>query len=309
MKLRRNHPSDSLYMLLDTMCNAFGGIVLLAVLVTLLTSKERGKRSESASDTQEMLNRRLTLAQTNLQHSQELAVQLQNKANDERWKKQVTLLATRKELQAGVTQAKEDVTQNNKELATAANGTPAERLKFLNAQMATVQARKLEAQNSLSAANENNKRLKQRAEALQQQVSEVINESQHSLRLPKEYATGKHPFYVIVQYGSIYPCRYADMRKNELSIKWTSIGGSDIANPIPGSGYAGGDSTRIRDLFKTIPRDDVYLTFCVFEDSFPEFNKAKQIATALNLPYGWEPFLKQNGPVTFSSVGHRPKPQ
>ena len=40
MNLRRKTPPDSLYLLLDTLCNAFGGIILLAVLVVLLTTKE-----------------------------------------------------------------------------------------------------------------------------------------------------------------------------------------------------------------------------------------------------------------------------
>ena len=50
MNLRRKRPPDSLYMLLDTMCNAFGGIILLAVLVTLLTSNERQIRAAASTD-------------------------------------------------------------------------------------------------------------------------------------------------------------------------------------------------------------------------------------------------------------------
>src|SRR5258706_412744 len=49
-----------------TLCNAFGGIILLAVLVVLLTSNERSQ-SKTSPDTQEMLQRRLAIAETNLQ--------------------------------------------------------------------------------------------------------------------------------------------------------------------------------------------------------------------------------------------------
>ena len=41
MSLRHKRLSDSLDMLLDTMCNTFGGIILLAVMVTLLARRER----------------------------------------------------------------------------------------------------------------------------------------------------------------------------------------------------------------------------------------------------------------------------
>ena len=84
MNLRRQRPNDSLDMLLDTMCNTFGGIILLAVLVTLLTSRERHGSAATASDTQEMLQRRLALAEGNLPQAVLLQTTLQAKANDDR---------------------------------------------------------------------------------------------------------------------------------------------------------------------------------------------------------------------------------
>jgi hypothetical protein len=47
----------------------------------------------------------------------------------------------------------------------------------------------------------------------------------------------------------------------------------------------------------------------VFEDSFPAFIRARQMAVAKGLLYGWEPFQNQDGPVNFSDRGHTPKPQ
>ena len=129
--------------------------------MVLLTSKEKSQ-STTASDSQEMLQRRLALAQTNLQQSLQLAASLNAKANDPRWKQQVSLLSTRKELQDSIQQIRDTVLQNGKELDAANAADPAERLKFLNSELATAQAQKLEVQNSLAAAEENIKRLKQR---------------------------------------------------------------------------------------------------------------------------------------------------
>ena len=308
MNIRRKRPPESLYMLLDTMCDAFGGIILLAVLVTLLTSKERGSQT-GRSDTQEMLKRRLVLAQADLQHALELTESLQAKANDERRKAQVALLTARKELQDALQQTRDMVAKDSKELDTSTAADPAERLGFLNAQVAAAKARKLEVQNSLAAATENTKRLKQRLESLHQQVAKILNESQRPLRLPKERETGKRPFYIIAQYGRIYPCRHSDLSRNETAISWTTSGDSETASPIPGQGYGPADSAKLRELFNNLPKDLVYLAFCVFEDSFPEFNRAKEMATASGFAYGWEPFRNQDGPVSFSSLGHSPKPQ
>src|SRR5665213_2447775 len=150
MNLRRKGPPDSLYMLLDTMCNAFGGIILLAVLVTLLTSTERQTRAAASTDSQEMLQRRLALAKTNLQQSLQLLASLQSKASDGRWKAQLALLTTRNELQDAVQHAHDMVELSARDLDSANAADPAERLKFLNAQLTAAQAHKLELQNSLS---------------------------------------------------------------------------------------------------------------------------------------------------------------
>jgi len=190
MNLRRKTPPDSLYLLLDTLCNAFGGIILLAVLVVLLTSKEKSQ-PEASSDSQEMLQRRLALAQTNLQQSLQLAASLKAKAGDERWKQQLSLLSTRKDLQEAIQQTRDTVARNSKELDSASAADPAERLKFLNAVLTTAQVHKLEVKNSLAAIEENINRLKQRLSDMERQVTAKLNDLQRPLRLPKEHETGK----------------------------------------------------------------------------------------------------------------------
>jgi len=103
-------------MLLDTMCNAFGGIILLAVLVTLLTSKEKQIESNASSDSQELAQRRLALGQTNLQKSLQLAASLQAKAGAEDWKQQVALLKARKEVQDTLLEVREAAARTSKEI-------------------------------------------------------------------------------------------------------------------------------------------------------------------------------------------------
>jgi hypothetical protein len=310
MNLRRQRPSDSLDMLLDTMCNTFGGIILLAVLVTLLTSRERQIRSGTAADSQELLQRRLAMAQTNLQKSLQLSASLQAKADDEKWSKQITVLASRKELRDELERIREAISQYAKELETATAADPAERLKFLNSQLAAAQARKVEIQNSLAAAEKNTKRLKQRLDDLDKQAAGLISESQRPLRLPREYKTGKRVIYVVARYGRIYFCRNSDLSRNETDINWTSGLDSETAEPIPGKGIdpapnAGG----FKNFLNNQSRESIYLVYCVFEDSFPAFIRAKKMTVDAGFAYGWEAFRNQDGPVSFGSLGHTPKPQ
>ena len=309
MNLRRKMPPDSLYLLLDTLCNAFGGIILLAVLVVLLTSKEK-TQSSKAADSQEMLQRRLAIAQTDLQKSQQLAASLKAKANDERFKQQVALLSTRKNLQDAIQQTRDTDAQNSKDIDTANAVDPSERLKFLNAQLAAAQAHKVEAKNSLAAAEENTQRLKQRLADLERQVTAKLDELQRPLRLPKEHETGKRVIYIIVRYGHIYLCRNFDLSRNETDIDWTTTLTGETAEPRRGMGIdPKGSTAGLINFFKNMSDDSVYVAFCVYEDSFPAFIRAKQLASDSGLAYGWEPFQISDGPVSFGAVGHTPKPQ
>lgn len=310
MNLRRQRPSDSLDMLLDTMCNTFGGIIMLAVLVTLLTSRERHGSAATASDTHEMLQRRLAMAQEDLQQALQFQKSLQTKANDTRWKTQVSLLATRQQIQDEIKTIRELATQNAKELDATASSDPAERMKALNSQLAAAQARKTEAQNSLAASKENVKRLNTGLAGLEKQASDLVKESQRQLRLPKEHETSKRVIYVIARYGRIYVCRNSDLSRNESDIEWSSTLTSEIAEPKRGKGLDPvGNMAGLKSYFRNLSGDSVYVAFCVFEESFPAFLSAKQIATESGLSYGWDPFRLSDGPVAFSQTGHTPKPQ
>ena len=99
-----------------------------------------------------MLKRRLAMAHENLAASLQLQTLLQAKANDEQWKKQVSLLATRQQIQDEIKGIRDLAALNAKELEASASSDPAERMKALNSQLAAAQTRKTEAQNSLAAS-------------------------------------------------------------------------------------------------------------------------------------------------------------
>jgi hypothetical protein len=309
MNIRHKKPPDSLYMLLDTMCNAFGGIILLAVLVTLLTSKEKNAGGSPPEVNAGLVERQLQLAETNLQHALEFSASLQAQAGSVRLKEQFDLLATRKELQAQMANLRVSNAETRKEIDNLGSSDPADRLKVLKAQLITAQERKAAVQNSLAAIEQNVRRLRERVDAMHQQITAVVASTQRQQRPPKEHDTAKSSFYLIAQYGSIYACKDAEMKKNDLTISWTSEGLSQYAHPIQGRGYHKEDAAKLRNLLSRLPKERVFLAFCVFEDSFSDFNWAKELATAAGLDYGWTPLRNGEGPVGFSIAGHDPKPQ
>ena len=115
--------------------------------------------------------------------------------------------------------------------------------------------------------------------------------------------------YVIVEYGRIYPCRNTDLSRNETTIVWKMSDERESAYPIQGKGLDPHYPAALQGFVGGLSKDSVYLAFAVFEDSFPEFNITKRIATAQGVAYGWEPFLNKEAPVSFSPEGHTPRPQ
>jgi hypothetical protein len=222
----------------------------------------------------------------------------------------VELLSVRKSLQDAIQQTRDTVAQNSKDLDTASAVDPSDRLTFLNAQFAGAETRKLEAKNSLAAADENTARLKQRLADLERQVTAKLDELQRPLRLPKEHETGKQVIYIIARYGHIYLCRNFDLSRNETDIDWTTTLTGETATPRQGQGIdPSASSAGLTNFFKSMSDNSVYVAFCVYEDSFPAFIRAKQVASDCGLAYGWEPFLISEGSVSFSVIGHTPKPQ
>lgn len=304
MNLRRKTPADSLYLLLDTLCNAFGGIILLAVLVVLLTSREKSL-NPAATDSAELLQRRLEIAETNLQASLTLAASLEARARDGRLKEQMALLADRKDLADAIQAARDAATQKSGELDSVNAADPAERMKFLKARLAAVQRRKLDVQNRLDAEKETIGKLKQRVPGLEEQVAAKVAETERRLRLPKEHDTGKHVMYVIVRYGRAYPCQDADLNRNEVDIQWITIFSGESAVPDRSKGFLPDQMT---PYFNSLSRKDSYVVFCVYEDSFSAYFRVREAAVDCGLAYGWEPFANTD-PIVFGPMGHTPKPQ
>jgi hypothetical protein len=311
MNLRHRKPHDSLYMLLDTMCNAFGGIILLAVLVVLLTSREKIQRATTNADSTQMLQRRLEIAQTNLQQSLQRTASLHTQANDDRWKTQVPLLATRQQLEDEIKNLRTLAAQSSKEIDANAGSDPTERLKQLDTQLSEDETKKLAAQNKLDAANDEKKRVEARLLNLEKQMDEAIKLSQRELRLPKEHDTDRQVVYAIVIYGKVYPCRNLDMTRNDNDIVWTQKNSAEYAAPIKTKGLDPvRNAAELRNYFTTQAHNSVYVDFIALEDSFPATIRAKQLAGECGLPYGWIPWKNaQIDALSFAPTGYVPRPQ
>jgi hypothetical protein len=312
---RRSHRAhaDSLDLLLGPMCNTFGGIVLMAVVMALLSrevdvSAQAVARSAAASDTTEMLARRIAKAEGDLTSAEVFQATLDKRSEDPLLAQRVKLVSERANLRQEL-----DALQHaprgsgspdtNADPGVVANG--------LHVELASLNAQNVDLENARATLDENLARLHSRQTDLAAQTQTEKDKSVKKLRLPKERAKTKEPFFVILRYGRVYPraiFRNGVPEENEETIKRTSSDDESLLEPRAGQGLdPGRDKGVIAAVLRAIPTSSYYVAFIVYQDSFTAFNEVKQQASDLGLDYGWDAF--PNGrPLVFSKNGKEAAP-
>jgi hypothetical protein len=275
-RFRRQQRPDSLELLLDTMCNTFGGIIMIALLIALLS---RDASSETSAS--ENLRRQLQSLEQQTTEAQQLQQKL--RTIDPTTTAAFELLSQRDELRQQIESARQTIQSNTTALAAMPQADPAE----INRLAAQLQSKTNELQ------------------TLQQQVERDIQARQRTLRLPRERVTAKRTHYFIIRYGKIYPVHvFRDRARtlNTQSLDWRETPDGQIATPKPQLGL---DTATFARLLVEIPAETYSTHFIVYNDSFPTFLAARQIPLARNFDTGWE-FLPEDRPVVFSSRGAAP---
>jgi hypothetical protein len=319
MRRRVAQQSDSMEMLLDTMCNTFGGIILIALLIALLTNESRVTESEARRLTENsaMLDRRIEQARRELEQARAMQAELDRRVTDPAQANLLQLIDQRERLRRVQSAMEEALKAGDQEL---------------RAGDASAQARMLEKFRQLEAetrqAEQEMLDLRSRGENLQGQIAELRRGLQtesnrlaqvrarqtQRLRLPREHdASGRAHFYAILRHGKLYPLyvfQNGEPVKNTQSLRWQPDGGDTLRiEPIPEAGIRPlAELAAVETFFRQLPSDRVYVVFEVYADSFAEFVAAKEAAIRHGLEYTWEP-RKRDAVIRLASSGEVPPPQ
>jgi hypothetical protein len=313
MKAGRFTQSDSTGLLLDTVCNVFGGIILIALLVALLAQETESqiKLDVNPDARMELLERRVDRVITenervrakNAELERELAAltdpaigELLGKveaAKQELARVRDSLAAKQRELEISNVDA-DDLLQKLEQAKAEAD-----------AELAQYDSRSLRLEAQLS-------QLKLHEQELVAQRKSAKEKQTVRLRLPKERTTGKEQVWVLVRYGRLYPTylrRRGVPLKNNMSINWTEGLSSFKAEPIPGKGLnVVENGAGWKSYLRQLDTRREFLAFAVWPDSYKAFNIAKVSAVSRGMSYGLE--IQDAGEnISFSSVGSVPKPQ
>ena len=303
---RKHTHSDPLDLLLDTMTNAFGAIIMIAISVSLFVNETKKAASPTATSKAQMAQRKSERVTEEIEAAKKLAAALEEKLQQAGDVAQ--MIKERDALKAKVRIAEEEIkvesqTENPKPELLMTKVT-----QFSREVMA----------------------LKEKAAKLTEQSHEweklmVSKQAKQTIELTPPSPvrdTNKSPYTLIFRHNRLYPLMVpgtGGVVQNETTIKWTVMGSDFEVEPIIGAGIdAEKNLAAVRDFIATLRKingalergAELYVASYVYKDSFPAYLRFKLLFTEANtgIGQGWQPVPNDDN-LRFSAAGFKPGEQ
>ena len=309
MRRRQVNTEGSLDLLLDTMCNAFGGIVLIAILVALLIDSP-GDENDSTSGNIE--NAKLLVERQ--KEWKEIRPRLEQiEADLKKTGEMVELLRERNQLAAALSNKSQSESQAIENLLTEIGEVEKKKAQFESAA--------IRLSREISSLKETIETGKRQEEEIENQKKDLINSRKEILQMPTPGSNAGKPFNIIYRHGMVYPVQsfsrdrqggITESKFNKDAIQLSN----EKAEPIPGKGIDPKKDRqkiigilnglkRLNSLNKNSPEQQIFLSQLVYNDSFEAFIEVdKMIKGTGELESGWEPYL-EGETVNFGTGGRK----
>ncbi|MDF1862310.1 MAG: hypothetical protein P1U87_18990 [Verrucomicrobiales bacterium] len=309
MRKRRTNTEGSLDLLLDTMCNAFGGIVLIAILVALLIEKP-GEDADTTSGDRENA-KQLVEKQKQLEELKPRVEEMESELK--KMGELVELLRERNELAGAVSEMAESGAKRINSLA--------DRLGEAQKKQANAEATAAQLNQEISSLREMVKTLQRQEEKLLNQEKDLINERRQDLKAPVLGSNPGRPFNIIYRYGLVYPLQHFTRDRNggisaaSFNAEMIAMRGG-LAEPIPEKGIDPvSDREKVLAILNGLmvtnrlnanePSEQIFLTNLVYADSFDAFREVENMIRGVgNIESGWRPFTEDD-PLQFGPGGSK----
>ena len=298
---------DSLDLLLDTLCNAFGGIILITLLIALMSQEANDQPAVPTNfKTQWMLEQQeISRMENDLIIEESIGESFEENVEGTEMNEVAKSIMEKEKLLRQKKAIAENLERLRKELVSMpANST----------NLAVDLQNQLE---SLKESNKANARLKSdlqnRIENLETSLSNVQkditasrSDRTETLRLPKEKGrSNKKYIWVVVKHGMIYPLNYSNVEEIFTGVKV----GLSAMKFIPRAGRGldvSSNQAKTISYLRSVDARREYLAFVVFSNDkcFRAFNKAKQMVTSMGIGYTWEP-RNNNEDIILTNRGGR----
>lgn len=303
MRKLRPHSEESIDLLLDTICDVFGGFVFIACLLALLAN-HKTPTPDDPTGTSGMQGRvlaeKLEAAKSELAGLQKLNV----KAKDIGQDKLQTLVQERDALQATLDRLRKQQPTNSD---TTLSKDPAGDLTELRSEVKALDQRLADAKARKDAADKKARDLAAQIQSLRSKLTAEDEKRIEHVRFPKERAITKSATNIILKYGAVYPLIDSSGEKYS-GITRVMKGNEDFeAIPKKSEGIPISNIETLRRLLASYQRGGVYVSVCVYPDSFETFRALKVLIIEAGLDYGFDVF-PEHFIITFSPKGTSPAP-
>ena len=313
---RRRLPeaADSLELTVGCLWDNFGNIILIALLVTLLARDSKTANTVTQGAAGDLAQRRHAQAEQALAHALQAQQALAAQTSDPNLRERLQWVGQRVALRQESDRLQRRLELLHQALTTNAAATREqilEQFRQSQAELDAAQKKLADERNRTAPLEADLAQQRQRLEETEQSVARA--REQRVRRLPREHQSTKLHLYIIVRYNRLYPLyQFTDgmIERNTNSVAWDQVSptvrkaeairerGVDIVR----------DSAAVARYLRSIPREEYYPAFVVYEDSFGAFNTAKETAVSDHLEYAWEP-MQANESLTLGPGGHTPPPQ
>lgn len=305
MRKLRPKSEESLDLLLDTLCNVFGGIILISCLLALLTTDRpvRPKDDSTNSDGNErFLVERLEAATKELAGLQAILDKIKAQGDEDLQK----LLVERDQLKATQNRLRQQAAQERVDDGSA--NDPVGNLTKLRSEVKALDLKIVDGKARTQAATAKERDLASRLQRLKTQIDETEAKRVEYVRFPREHTASKNNFNVILKHGEVFPLNHADGR---VFAGVTRVPpGSATFTAIPNK-FAGWDlvkdRTAILEMLASCKQGGVYIAIIVYPDSFETFRSLKALMHTAGLEYGFDVY-QEHLPARFGPNGNSPPP-
>ena len=269
-RMRKDEDNDSLWMLIDTMSNAFGGILLIAMMLAVLASYDKPPPPPPPPPVVQTT----PLLPTNAPPQRELLISEMGDFLYDRW---FTLLGT-------------------------GNPSDQKEKRALSHAVLRLQNDETELNRSIAAKRDELEKLKAELEELPKLDTRHWPKEHASQRKTLNVFIRYNE--VFFQRDVTRP----ELPPNKTGLKWEPVTTNTVLlTPLPGRGLSVTEGWAT--ALKAIRANDFFLTCWVYGDSFATFNKFKQELVAAHLEYGWAPALAEDNIVVAREPAPPPLPQ
>jgi hypothetical protein len=281
MTRRNGIPADSLELLLDTICNTFGGIIFIALLVVVLlmiSGKREDPRSlpsdvvnaAAAKDQLESLLRLKDRLESSLEKQSRVVSTLTQEDRSQNLATYQYELARNSQLEAEISVLKEQIGQSQKE-----DEEIARRMKELRSKQATIE---------------------EQSTHLQQSLAQQKSARRKTLRMPVVRSAGqKQEITVVIQFNRLYFWHRYSPDGNKEGLNWDDFlvlsenaeGVVTSPNPncgLPVEGTSESQLQMVQSLKRFRPSNS-YLAIVVRPDSYGSFQHFRNAAVASGFEY------------------------